>query len=224
MSEAKPSVEQIITGDGSHTLHSKRFNEHYHSSFGAIQESMHIFIDAALGFATKSLHSINLFEVGFGTGLNALLAYKFAIENKVSINYCAVEAFPVETGVIKKLNYPELLQTRPELFWNIHTAINQTIIVSDTFKISVLKKTLQDYIFQENRFDVVFFDAFSPETQPEMWQQSCFDKLYAAMKRGGVLTTYSSKGMVKRALKAAGFYIEKLPGPPGKREFLRARK
>jgi tRNA U34 5-methylaminomethyl-2-thiouridine-forming methyltransferase MnmC len=214
----------IISQDGSHTLFSKRFGEHYHSSFGAIQESSHIFIQAALSPFGKKLKSINLFEVGFGTGLNALLAYQFALQNNIIINYYSVEAFPVNSETVWELNYPELIDLPAELFLKMHSKKDSGIVISDLFNLTVYETSLHALHLPENLFDVVFFDAFSPESQPEMWSLDVFNRIYSSMKRGGVLTTYSSKGIVKRALKAAGFYIKKLPGPPGKREFVRAVK
>jgi tRNA U34 5-methylaminomethyl-2-thiouridine-forming methyltransferase MnmC len=224
MKDTNSDKMPIISQDGSHTLFSKRFGEHYHSSFGAIQESSHIFIQAALLPVGKRLKSINLFEVGFGTGLNALLAYQFALQNNIKINYYSVEAFPIDRQTAGKLNYPELVDLSPELFLKIHSKKDSKIIVSDFFDLTVYETSLQALHLPENLFDVVFFDAFSPESQPEMWSQETFNRIYSSMKRGGVLTTYSSKGIVKRALKSAGFSIEKLPGPPGKREFVRAVK
>ena len=224
MKKSAESSKPVVTGDGTHTLYSTRFGEHYHSSFGAVQESEHIFIEAALAPVAEKTITINLFEAGFGTGLNALLAYRFAENRRININYVAVEAYPVTMEVVKQLNYPVLTDVNPELFWKMHGIKNRNIEVSSRFNLTVYESTLQDYRFNDGFFDVVFFDAFSPESQPEMWRQSCFDRIYAGMKTGGVLTTYSSKGIVKRALKAAGFSIEKLPGPPGKREFIRAVK
>jgi len=213
-----------VSRDGSHTLMSQHFGETYHSSFGAVQESNHIFMDAALGFVKGGLMRISVFEVGFGTGLNALLAYKYARDNHIEINYVAVEKYPVEMSVVEQLNYPSLLSLEKDLFLKMHGAKGKEVLLSPFFKLTVIEAALQDYPMPEDFFNVVFFDAFSPESQPEMWKQSCFEKIYQSMQAGGVLTTYSSKGIVKRALKAAGFSIEKLPGPPGKREFVRAVK
>ena len=213
-----------VSRDGSHTLMSQHFGETYHSSFGAVQESNHIFMDAALGFVKGGLMRISVFEVGFGTGLNALLAYKYARDNHIEINYVAVEKYPVEMSVVEQLNYPSLLSLEKDLFLKMHGAKGKEVLLSPFFNLTVIEAALQDYPMPEDFFNVVFFDAFSPESQPEMWKQSCFEKIYQSMQAGGVLTTYSSKGIVKRALKAVGFSIEKLPGPPGKREFVRAVK
>ena len=224
MKDTNSDKTPILSKDGSHTLFSKRFGEHYHSSFGAIQESSHIFIQAALIPVGNKLKSINLFEVGFGTGLNALLAYQFALQNNITINYYSVEAFPIDSSTVGKLNYPALIDIPSELFLMMHGKKDSKIIISDFFNLTVYETSLQALHLPENYFDLVFFDAFSPESQPEMWTQDNFNRLYSSMKRRGVLTTYSSKGIVKRALKTAGFNIEKLPGPPGKREFVRAIK
>jgi len=214
----------VLSMDGSHTLFSSRFGEHYHSSFGAIQESRHIFIEAGLKFAVHDSRSVNVFEVGFGTGLNALLTFQYARQHDITVNYFAVEAFPLGERVVTGLNYPRLLRVEPETFITMHRAGSQLTEIEPFFKLALMPTTLQAVKLKSDYFDVVYFDAFSPDTQPEMWTVSCFEKIYDAMKRGGVLTTYSCKGIVKRALKAAGFFIEKLPGPPGKREFLRAVK
>jgi len=218
------SSDIVLSRDGSHTILNSRFGEHYHSFFGAIQESRHIFLEAGLKVAAHESGSVNVFEVGFGTGLNALLTFQYARQQDFFVNYFAVEAYPLEEGVVAGLNYPSLLHVEPETFMTMHRAAGQLTEIKPFFKLALMPTTLQEVKLKSDYFDVVYFDAFSPDTQPEMWTVSCFEKIYDAMKRGGVLTTYSCKGMVKRALKAAGFFIEKLPGPPGKREFLRAVK
>ncbi|RLD88296.1 MAG: SAM-dependent methyltransferase [Bacteroidetes bacterium] len=218
------SSDIVLSKDGSHTLFSSRFGEHYHSSFGAIQESMHIFIRAGLTSITPQNNRLNVFEVGFGTGLNALLTFRHTLSNAVSINYFAVEAYPVGDEVVVGLNYPALLKVEPEIFVAMHHSPGQLTAITPFFNLALMPVRLQDVELESDYFDIVYFDAFSPDTQPEMWVVSCFEKIYKAMKRGGVLITYSCKGSVKRALKSVGFLIEKLPGPPGKREFLRAGK
>lgn len=214
----------IITSDGSHTLFNAEIGEHYHSTFGAVTESEHIFIRAGLGVLSSDLKEIRVLEIGLGTGLNALLAMRWAEDNNKQLDYFALETFPIEKEIVDKLNYPELLGINPEKFVDIHEAKSGKVKISDQFYFTFQQTTLQESILPLNHFDVVFFDAFSPEVQPEMWTETCFAKIAKAMKQGGILTTYSCKGIVKRALKSAGFQIEKLPGPPGKREFLRAVK
>jgi len=222
MSQIFSDNKSVLSQDGSHTLYSSRFGEHYHSTFGAIQESNHIFIEAALKSITSGIKSVNLFEVGFGTGLNALLAYRYAEQYKVKINYVSVEAFPLSDDTVKQLNYPSLLGIAPSILMKMHSVKSSRIDISTFFKITVFDVQLHEHQLHNDYYDVVFFDAFSPEVQPEMWSEKVFNDIFGSMSGGGVLTTYSCKGIVKRALKAAGFYIEKLPGPPGKREFIRA--
>ncbi len=214
----------VLSNDGSHTIYSSRFSEHYHSTYGAIGESKHIFIEAGLKPLTDVKSTINIFEVGFGTGLNALLTFEYALKNNFTVNYWAVEAFPVDRNIVTRLNYTELLNIEPEIFAAMHRTKDKPVAITPFFKLTVVSDTLQNIMLPEQFFDLIYFDAFSPEVQPEMWHVSCFDKIYKATKKDGILTTYSCKGTVKRALKAAGFSIKKLPGPPGKREFLRATK
>jgi len=215
-------LQIIETADGSNSIFNAEIKENYHSSFGAIQESQHIFIDAGLSSIQKP--EISILEVGFGTGLNALLSMDWALKNKRKINYFGIEAHPVSAEIISQLNYCEKLFIDKKYFEKLHAEKGKKITINPFFSIEAQHKTIQDASFPDKEFDGVFFDAFSPETQPEMWEVGIFKKLAAAMKTGGILTTYSCKGSVKRALLSAGFSIEKLPGPPGKREFLRATK
>ena len=211
----------VKTQDGSHTLFSERADEHYHSLFGAVQESEHIFIRAGLEGYRKPEEELRVLEIGFGTGLNALLTRMWAEKKRQKVRYLGVEAFPLEEDTVAKLNYAGLLGFSEDIFLKFHRATKQ-LEVAPFFTIRLLHKRFQDFFPENQTFDVVFFDAFSPESQPEMWTEEGFAKLFHALSDGGVLVTYSCKGTVKRALKAAGFRIEKLPGPPGKREFLRA--
>ena len=211
----------IYSDDNSHTLFSEKFNEHYHSTFGAINESNHIFIEAGLKHIAKT-DDINIFEMGFGTGLNALLTYKFAIDNKVKINYTTIEAYPIEIEVVEKLNYAELCNFDEDIFIKMHKA--EEVKLSEFFTFRKIIGKLEDFKVEKSVSDLVFFDAFSPDTQPELWTEDVFAKIFSMLKNGGILTTYSCKGVVKRAMRSAGFDIKKLPGPPGKREFLRATK
>ena len=213
-----------LTKDGSETLFSSRFNEHYHSVFGAIQESNHIFIDTVLKPLSDNNEAIKIFEVGFGTGLNALLTYKFITEHELKTIYHSTEAYPIDTETASNINYPDILGIEKSLFLKMHGKKDEKIYVSENFNLTVFYKTLQQTELEDNYYNGIYFDAFSPETQPEMWQQSCFEKMFKALKPGGILSTYSSKGIVKRALRSAGFTVKRLPGPPGKREFLKAVK
>ncbi|RLD34487.1 MAG: SAM-dependent methyltransferase [Bacteroidetes bacterium] len=212
-----------VTEDGSHTLYSPEVGEHYHSTFGAIQESEHIFIRAGLNPFIGQQEIVNIFEMGFGTGLNALLTCLRAEKAGQKINYYGLEASPISMKTAKTLNYHELLNTDQNLFLRFHQPDN-SIQISDRFFLEKKTNTMEQVILPDDHFDIVYFDAFSPEAQPELWTPEIFEKIFRAMKTGGILTTYSCKGIVKRAMKAAGFKLEKLPGPPGKREFLRATK
>ena len=215
------------TADGSHTLFLPSLNEHYHSTHGAIQESELVFIQNGLRYLPADLHEINLLEVGFGTGLNALLAVLEAKKQRRRINYVTVEPIPVSPEIIEKLNFPSLIGS-PEAVGYFHKIHNAgwmyPSFLSDYFIISKLQAKLEDVSLREGQFHLVFFDAFGPDVQPELWTTAVFTRIYNSLAPGGVLVTYSCKGTVKRALKAAGFSIEKLPGPAGKREVLRAVK
>jgi tRNA U34 5-methylaminomethyl-2-thiouridine-forming methyltransferase MnmC len=219
-------MQLVTTGDGSHTLYLPRLDEHYHSTYGAIQESMHVFIQAGL-FCLLERPMISVLEIGFGTGLNALLACMTAREYRKEITYHTLEKFPVDARITGKLNYPALLSAAMDpagLFAGIHSAPwNTTVIIHPCFQIH---KIMDDLLtFQPDfQYDLIFFDAFAPGKQPEMWSPEIFTRLHKNLNPEGIITTYCAKGEVQRMLKAAGFRIEKLPGPPGKREILRGRK
>ena len=217
-------MKPILTTDKSHTLFNENIGEHYHSTFGAVQESEHIFIEAGLKYITESKTEISILEMGFGTGLNALLSFKYALENNLTIDYFGIEAFPIQMGDAAKLNYPTILGMEKEFFLEMHKFDEGNIEISKRFSLQKKLCKLEETNLPSEKFNLVFFDAFSPEVQPELWTVDVFEKIFAAMKSGGVLTTYSCKGIVKRALRSAGFKIKRLPGPPGKREFLRAEK
>ena len=214
---------QIVkTDDGSFTLYNSTLKEHYHSTFGAIQVSEHVFICSGLESIANPGKLLSVLEIGFGTGLNALLSLIWAEQNKQHIKYLGIEAFPITAELAGQLNYPDILEIDSKVFLKMHTSSGVTEKLSAYFQFAVHPNLFADENFPSDRFDIVFFDAFSPDIQPELWTVEVFQKIAVSMKRGGVLTTYSTKGIVKRALKAAGFKIEKLPGPPGKREILRA--
>jgi tRNA U34 5-methylaminomethyl-2-thiouridine-forming methyltransferase MnmC len=217
--------EVRLTGDGSTTLFSHTFSEHYHSVFGAITESKHVFIENGLQTVTKN--PVSVFEIGFGTGLNAYLACLDAKQNKRTVTYYAIEKFPLENPVVESLNYPGLLATEEsgkKIFNALHEAEwGKPVAVTSAFSLFKIRADLCLFhpIFN---YDVIFFDAFAPDRQPEMWTTEIFRGLYNKLNPGGILTTYCVKGHVKRSMKEAGFRVEKLPGPPGKREMLRAVK
>jgi tRNA U34 5-methylaminomethyl-2-thiouridine-forming methyltransferase MnmC len=228
----------ITTEDGSHSLYVEELNERYHSIHGAIQESKHVFMEAGLKRIASLLSAgksenerIAILEIGLGTGLNALLTMIENQQLKLPIDYTALEAYPVSRDLITALNYTDLLissanskTTLQQFFDAIHLSEwDQTTIVSEKFKLNKIKNTLQQIQFQ-GKFNLVYFDAFGPSVQPEMWTDEVFFKIGNAMVENGILVTYCAKGSVKRTLKKMGFKIESLQGPPGKREMIRAIK
>jgi len=217
--------EIILTADGSKTIFIPELNECYHSRNGALAESMHIFINAGYRYAAENKKSLNILEIGFGTGLNALLTLIETLKDKRVVDYLGIEPYRIEKQQLKELDYPELTGV-PEAnlyFEELHKTSSSNA-VTENFTISVSAEKIEDISLKKSFYDLVYFDAFAPDVQRELWQPEIFEKIAVSMKKRGVLVTYSCKGDVKRALKAAGFSIEKLPGPPGKREFLRAVK
>ena len=275
-------VKVQVTEDGSHTLFSEMAGQTYHSSHGAVQESRHIFI-SQLELVNSQQSTVNgqqttdngqranvdsqqsivdgglsVLEIGFGTGLNALLTACWAKENGVRVNFSTIELFPLESTVYEELNYGRLLG-EDELFLKLHEAEWDAGLqeIVPEFAICKYKKDIVEWLRNAqcimhnaqslilssgaqgdlevnfiakaskafgSQFDVVFFDAFSPDAQPELWTEEVFRNVYGLMKEGGVMTTYCAKGDVRRAMLAAGFKVEKLQGPPGKRHILRAMK
>ena len=227
----------ITTSDGSKTIQIEDWNEQYHSIHGAIQEANHVFIKHGLLFFFElnrhTDHSqnlsvygaLNILEIGFGTGLNALLTLLEAEKIKQRVNYVGVEAYPVESNEINQLNYVELISQEHEAeFETIHKASWETQHeITPNFQLEKQEKFFKD-IESENEFDIIYFDAFGARVQPELWTEDMFTIMYKALKTNGVLVTYSAKGSVRRAMLAVGFKVERLPGPPGKREMLRAQK
>ncbi|MDR2815881.1 MAG: tRNA (5-methylaminomethyl-2-thiouridine)(34)-methyltransferase MnmD [Proteiniphilum sp.] len=221
-------MQHIIetTEDGSHTLYVPELNERYHSTHGAIRESQHVYLEAGLHYCGKP--EINLLEIGFGTGLNAFLTLLYAEKSKKTVTYTAIEQYPVSLADAGKLNYSELLDpSRKDAFMQLHASPwEEWTEITPAFR---LKKRQTDVAkldeFQpEAPFDVIYYDAFAPEKQPGVWTEKIFNRLYALSNREAVLTTYCAKGAVRRMLQSAGYRVERLAGPPGKREILRAVK
>ena len=212
------------TADGSPTFYREDIDEHYHSVKGALAESRHVYINSGWKQATQSKNHIRVFEVGFGTGLNAALTAQAALESKTPTDYYSVELYPLPETTTTL--YAEAF---PEPFQSIFREVNQAPWQEST-KINpyfTLHKIEDNLLTMElpQHLDVVYFDAFAPEKQPEMWDETIFSKLFHAMNPGGILTTYCAKGVIRRLLNAIGFTTERLPGPPGgKREILRATK
>lgn len=215
----------ILTADGSHSISIPEMDVTYHSIHGAIQESMHVFIGAGYTFL-KDASSIRLLEVGMGTGLNALLTLLESDRRRQTVHYTAIELFPLKKEQAVRLNYCETLnKTHYQLpFEKLHACDwEQEKKITPFFVFNKINVDLKAFS-STGDFDLVYFDAFAPNAQPELWTKEIFEKLYSMMREEGVLVTYCSKGDVRRALQAAGFAIEKIPGPARKREMLRARK
>ena len=223
-----------ITTDGSHTLYIPEMEEHYHSVNGAIQESLFVYIergflaslemtDAGLNQCKKRI--INVLEFGFGTGLNAFLTLVETEKRNLKVNYTSIEKYPLPETVTKQLNYtkefPEKFQA---CFAQLHACEWEKFIpISDNFQLKKIQSDFSDFQFEDN-YDVIFYDAFAPDKQHEVWSQEIFDNIFQHTNSNGILTTYCAKGNIRRMMQAAGFQTERIPGPPGKREMLRARK
>jgi tRNA U34 5-methylaminomethyl-2-thiouridine-forming methyltransferase MnmC len=216
----------IVTEDGSHSVSVPGLNVTYHSTHGAIQESHHIFIDGGLKEILKTRKDISIFEMGFGTGLNALLSLYEVHDRQYNIYYETVEQYPLEQSVAASLNYITVLNT-PHLqaqFELMHSASwNKIVSIEKNFSFCKRKENIEDAVLS-NLFHLIYFDAFAPLVQPHLWATGVFKKLYNAMHPGGLLLTYCSKAVVRKAMQEAGFIVEKLPGPIGKREIVRAIK
>ncbi len=218
-----PSERKLrLTDDGSHTIEVPEKGLSYHSTRGAIQESQHVFIEAGLQSAMQLFDGpLRVFEMGFGTGLNAFLTAIESERKQRHILYTSLEAFPLEPALLAGLNYTVILG-EANLFWAIHGAEwGSSVEIHPHFQ---LEKRHVDLLQDESKgpFHLIFFDAFAPDAQPELWTEQVFRILANKTVTGGLLTTYCSKGSVRRAMQAAGWQVHKLPGPPGKREMVRA--
>jgi tRNA U34 5-methylaminomethyl-2-thiouridine-forming methyltransferase MnmC len=219
--------EIFETADGSKSLISTNFGVSYHSKHGAIQETAHVFINAALEKRGKEIDLVNLLDIGFGTGLNALMAYQWANQHKKKVIYTGIEAYPISMETAMDMDYPKALNAEVELkevFEKMHAAeSNQIVDLSPYFQFNKIISTFEE-LNESEQYDVIFFDAFAPNAQPDLWETELLSKMYQALKPEGVMTTYCAKGQVKRNLKSLGFKLEALPGPPGKREMTRVTK
>lgn len=220
------SNKVFITHDGSSSLMSKKFGEAYHSRYGALEESNHVFIDAGLKYQIgKSPRQINVLEIGFGSGLNAVLTYLEATNHpEININYHGLEAYPIELNEAKELNYSSLLDINPEEFIQLHKCEwNLSHALSPNFDFT--KHLIKFETFESDiPFDLIYFDAFAPSVQDYLWETPFLKKIYNLCNEGAALVTYCAKGSFKRALKECGFSLEPLPGPAKKREMTRANK
>lgn len=216
--------EIITTGDGSKTIHIKEWNEQYHSKHGAVQEAYHVFVKHGLSLFHD--RNLSILEVGFGTGLNAFITFLEARKTGLKVRYAGVELYPITEMELMALHYDIELKAEEftDVFLKMHSSEwGKEVKISDDF---ILHKEQKDFkeIDVKNKYDLIYFDAFGARVQPELWTESIFLIMYEAMVKDGVLVTYAAKGSVRRAMQAVGFTVERLPGPPGKREMLRATK
>lgn len=213
--------EILITSDGSSTIHLPDWNEQYHSKNGSINETYHVFINSGLKLVSSD--EVSILEIGFGTGLNCFVTY---LESKKTIDYVGVEAYPVTPEEVDKMNFISVLNAEKDsaIFKKIHSVSwDKKHQITNTFSLLKRKQFFED-IEDENAFHLIYFDAFGARVQPQLWTEEIFQKMYKALKPNGILVTYSAKGSVRRAMQSVGFTVERLPGPPRKREMLRAVK
>jgi len=215
--------ELRLTADGSPTLYVPELDETYHSMHGSIQEARHVFIENGLRFVATESKQVNILEVGFGTGLNALLTALYAKENAIRVNYVGLEAFPVEEAIWKEINYLTDAEARTLYTKIMAHPFGETISIELNFSLFKEAKLIQDWV-ANGPFDLIYYDAFGPRAQAEMWELPIFEKLYSLLNVGGALVTYCAQGQFKRHLKSLGMRVENLPGPPGKREMTRGTK
>lgn len=216
--------EIIQTLDGSTTIHLKEWDECYHSKHGAIQEAQHVFIQNGLSLFPNQ--AVSILEIGFGTGLNAFITYLESPKLNQSIHYVGVEAYPVDPSEVVAMNYVEELNAdlQKDVFNKMHECDwNENVILNAEFEL-IKRMQFFDEIDDFEQFDLIYFDAFGYRVQPELWSTAIFKKMYDALKPRGKLVTYAARGVVKRSMIEVGFTIEKLAGPPGKREMFRATK
>lgn len=213
----------ILSEDGSSTIYLPSLNETYHSTHGAITESSHVFIRNGLSFINPTNRNINILEVGMGTGLNVLLTFIESQKLNCEVHFHTLEPYPILPGLAMTLNYPLILKEE-EIFKIIHnSSFDEEIPFSSQFSFRKFNQTLEEFI-PSHKYELVFFDAFAPSKQPEIWSEDNFRKIFSSVCDGGVLVSYCASGHFKRCLKAVGFSVETLPGPPGKKEMTRATK
>jgi tRNA U34 5-methylaminomethyl-2-thiouridine-forming methyltransferase MnmC len=219
------SLQIITTSDGSHSLLNTSLNETYHSVHGALQESKHVFIKNGLQFFSdkNSRSPIRVFEMGFGTGLNALLTKLWADDKQREVHYTSLEMIPLEKNLYEQLNYADTDQSR-KLFLELHQAPWGQEVSFQNFTLKKIKGNLESIIFSPESFDIIYYDAFAPSKQPKLWEISVLEKVVSWMCQDSIFVTYCAKGQLKRDLKMLGTTVETLPGPPGKKEMVRVLK
>jgi len=222
-------MKLLLTNDGSHTLMVEELNETYHSRHGAIQESRHVFIKNGFRFilGNNPRKPLRVFELGLGTGLNALLTAMESQKLSVPVEYTCIEPHPVPEAIIGQLNFHEIinLPSVKDYFGQIHSVSwDQLYTIHPFFKFRKVKSTIQEFITSAGYFHLAYYDAFAPNKQPEMWQRDVLQKVYGFLSNESALVTYCAQGQVKRDLKASGFTVQSLQGPPGKKEMTRGLK
>lgn len=214
------------TSDGSHSLYSEQYEVSYHSKYGALTETRHVFIEAGLQYRAVDKQRLNVLGIGFGSGLNAFITMLEARRQGLHINYEAIEAYPLQEAQWKQLNYAAHVEDQDAalLFSKLHELPwHERHEVVEHFHFTKRKKAIEELQYMPT-FDVIYFDAFAPNAQPELWGADVMQRMHDALLPGGALVTYCAKGAVKRTLRGVGFEVEALPGPPGKREMTRAVK
>lgn len=217
--------EIVTTGDGSKSINIPEWNEQYHSKHGALNEALHVFIEMGLKDTLSRKRDtktpIHILEYGFGTGLNAMVTAQYETEH--SIHYTGLEAYPVSLEHALEVNYGALLN-QEELYKKLHEAPwNEPVVLQERFTIDKQQRKFQE-VDEVEQFDLIYYDAFGPRVQPDLWTIDIFKAAFRALKPGGILTTYCAQGQARRNMVEVGFTVERLPGPPAKREMLRARK
>jgi tRNA U34 5-methylaminomethyl-2-thiouridine-forming methyltransferase MnmC len=217
----------ILTADGSNTIYSEAFHQTYHSVNGAITETRHVFLRSGLE-QLKASEIIRIFEFGFGTGLNAIATLEWQKTKSIKINYHTLEAYPISSQLASQMRIADIFdESIYRGFMQMHlSASGKKIELEKGFEFRKYIEKWENFTIENftNYFDLVYFDAFSPDVQPELWKPVVFKKIFEMMHQGGILVTYCAKGEVRRNMKDAGFIVERIPGPPGKREILRAKK
>ena len=213
------------THDGSHTILSNKYGVSYHSKYGAVQETQHVFIDNGLKQIAPNKDHVSILEFGFGTGLNALMSLLWLQDHSKSAYYESIEAYPISLEQAKNLNFTQQLNAASiqPFFLEMHTSqAGKGVEITTNFTFKKVNALFQEAEYQP-KFDIVYFDAFAPTAQPELWTADILSKIYKALVPGGIMTTYCAKGVVKRTLKSLGFEVSSPPGPPGKREMTVAK-
>ncbi|QSE97896.1 tRNA (5-methylaminomethyl-2-thiouridine)(34)-methyltransferase MnmD [Fulvivirga lutea] len=220
----------ITTEDGSHSLYNKELNETYHSFHGALQESRHVFIENGLRFwhsENSQVKKVKIFELGFGTGLNALLSLEYGIKNNIEIEFMSIEAYPLDKEQYEILNYSNLVAdgSLTDFFNDMHEIPwNSQVPIHEKFLLEKIHDKIELIDLRNQKFDIVFYDAFAPSKQPQLWEIPQIEKVVNSLKKGGVFVTYCAQGQLKRNLKSLGLEVNTLPGPPGKKEMVMAIK